>query len=249
MCPDSPASNLDRPANPGRLVGLLLVVQLATGLIVPYILLLPLTLRPAAFLEAAAPREVLVRFNVLSLFLGGALAVAVSTLTWSAVRHRAPLWGLWMLVLAGANLALQVVENAHWMTMLSVSQAYAEADPASATAYATIGIAVRSAWRWAHYTHILVVVARFFALYAALFRAAVVPRPVAVLGIAVCALHTAGITLPAFAGYRVSQPMIFGMPLGFATLALAVTLIAKGFVTPRADSEAVAKRLEDPRRR
>jgi hypothetical protein len=225
--------SMSREPNPGRLVGLLLVVQLATGLIVPYILLLPLMPPPAAFLDAAAPREALVRFNVLALLLGGALAVAVSTLTWPTVRGRAPGWGLWMLILAGANLALQVVENAHWLTMLSVSRAFVGADSGGATAFAAVGVAVRSAWRWAHYTHILVVVGWFFAFFTALLRAGVVPRPLAIFGIATCGLHFVGITLPAFAGYQVPQPMIFGMPLGFATLAVAILLIAKGFAAAR----------------
>ena len=38
----------------GRIIGMLLLVHLATGLIVPYVLLLPLTTPPAGFLETAA---------------------------------------------------------------------------------------------------------------------------------------------------------------------------------------------------
>lgn len=220
---------MSREPNPGRLVGLLLVAQLATGLLVPYILLLPLTFGPAAFLEAAAPRESLVRLCVLSLFLGGALSVAISASTWPVARSRAPRWALWMLLLSGANLALQAVENAHWMTMLSVSRAFAEAGPGGADAFAAVGVAVRSAWRWAHYAHILVVVGWLLAVFTTLLRAGLVPRPLAIFGIATCVLHFVGITLPAFAGYQVPQPIVFGMPLGFATLGVAGALFARGF--------------------
>ena len=38
----------------GRIIGMLVLVHLASGLIVPYVLLRPLTTLPAGFLEAAA---------------------------------------------------------------------------------------------------------------------------------------------------------------------------------------------------
>ncbi|TPW12359.1 MAG: hypothetical protein FD129_1478 [bacterium] len=194
-----------------------------------YVVLKPITTAPAGFLETAAAMDGLVRFNILLLFLGGALSVGISAAVWPVVRERGYRLGLWMLALAAANFTLQLIENAHWLTMLSVSHAYADADAAGAEAYRPIGIAVRSAWRWAHYSHILVVVGWFFALYAALFRSRVMPRALSAAGMATCGLHFVGITLPIFAGYRMPLPMLFGMPLGVATLAAAIWLMAKGF--------------------
>lgn len=221
------------PKTLGRIVGLLLLVLLPTGLIVPYIALKPLTTAPAGFLETAAALDGLVRFNVLLLFLGGALTVAVSAAVWPVLRERSPGLALWVLALATANFTLQIIENANWLTMLSVSHASAEAGAAGAEAYRPIGIAVRSAWRWAHYSHIFIVVGWFGALYAAFFRAAVMPRILAVAGMATCALHCIGITLPVFGGYQMPQPMLFGMPLAPATLAVAAWLMARGFPPPR----------------
>lgn len=216
----------------GRIVGLLLLVLLPTGLIVPYIALKPLTTAPAGFLETAAARDGLVRFSVLLLVLGGTLTVAISAGVWPVLRQHSPRLGLWVLALATANFTLQLVENAHWLTMLSVSHGFAAAGTAGAEAYRPIGVAVRSAWRWAHYAHIFVVVGWFGALYGAFFRAALVPRLLAVAGMATCVLHFIGITLPAFAGFQMPQPMLFGMPLAPATLAVAVWLMARGFPAP-----------------
>lgn len=218
----------------GRLIGLLLLVHLAAGLIVPYVFLVPLTAPPAAFLETAAGMSVPIRLNVLLLFVGGAVSVGVSVALWPAVRERSPRLGLWLLALAGVNFTLQIVENGHWLSMLSVSEAYAEAGAADARLFQSLGIVVRSAFKWAHYSHILVVVGWLFTLYCLLYRCAMVPRALATLGMVTSLLHFTGITLPAFAGYRMPFPELFGMPLGLADLVLAVWLMANGFKEPSA---------------
>lgn len=228
----------------GRIIGMLLLVHLATGLIVPYVLLLPLTTLPAGFLETAAGMSAQVRLNVLLLFVGGAVSVGISVAAWPAVRERSYRLGLWLLALAVVNFTLQLVENGHWLSMLSVSQAYAEAGAADAGLFQSLGIVVRSAFKWAHYSHILVVVGWLFTLYCLLFRCAMVPRAVAAIGMVASVLQFTGITLPAFAGYRMPFPELFGMPLGLANLVLAVWLMAKGFKEPYATPGAEAHRVE-----
>ncbi len=216
----------------GRLIGVLLLVHLVMGLILPYVLLRPLTTVPAGFLDTAAGMPVLVRLNVLVLFVGGALPVAIITAGWPVFRPGNPALALWLLVLAAVNLSLQVVENAHWLSMLSVSQAYAQAGAADAGTYQSIGIAVRSAWKWAHYSHIFVVVGWIFLFYALLFRATLVPRALAAAGLVTAVLQFTGITLPEFLGYRMPRPEFFGMPLGLANLVLGSWLIVKGLDSP-----------------
>jgi len=103
---------------------------------------------------------------------------------------------------------------------------------------------VRSAFKWAHYSHILVVVGWLFTLYCLLFRCAMVPRALAAIGMAASVLHFIGITLPVFAGYRMPFPTLFGMPLGLANLVLVVWLMAKGFKEPYATPGAEAHRVE-----
>jgi hypothetical protein len=124
---------------------------------------------------------------------------------------------------------MQIVENAHWLSMLSLSQAYIEAGAVDVGRVQSLGLLLRVAWKWAHYSHILVVVAWLFTFFGLLFRGAMVPRALAALGMATAVLHTIGITLPVFAGYRMSHPDLYGMPLGVVDLALILWLMAKGF--------------------
>ena len=220
----------------GRRVGMLLVVQLLAGLIVPYVLLQPVQ---ANFLEAAAGAALLVRVCMLALFVGAAVSVAIAIGTWPHVRTRGDGPGLWLLVLAVINFTLQLLENTHWLSMLSVSQAYAAADAANAASFEPLAVVVRAAWRWAHYSHILVVVGWLFTLYCVLYRCAMVPRVLAIIGMVTCLMQFVGITLPAFGGYRMPMPTLLGMPLGVANLMLALWLMAKGF-KERQKSESIA---------
>lgn len=224
----------------GRIIGMLLLVHLATGLIVPYVLLLPLQ---AGFLETAAGMSSLVRLSVLLLFVGGAVSVGISVAAWPVVRERSYGLGLWLLALSVVNFTLQILENSHWLSMLSVSQAYAEAGAADAKLFQSLRIVVHSAFKWGHYSHILVVVGWLFTLYCLLFRCAMVPRALAAIGMVASVLHFTGITLPAFGGYSMPFPTLLGMPLGLANLVLAVWLMAKGFkepcTTPGAEAHGV----------
>jgi hypothetical protein len=212
----------------GRVVGLLLLVQL-TALILPYVLLLPVSARSGAFLESAAPMEGIVRMCVLILFVGGAVSLGISVTAWGTVRERQHRLGLWLLALAVMNFTLQLIENAHWLTLLSISQAYASAGSANPEIFQALGVAAHASFRWAHYSHILIVVAWLFTLYLLFHRSAIVPRPIAALGMGGAFLHFIGITLPAFGGYRMPYPDLFGAPLGIATLIAALWLVAKGF--------------------
>ncbi len=217
--------------NVGRIIGVLVLLHLATGLIVPYVLLRPLT-TPPGFLETAAGMPYRVRLNVLVLFLGGAIPVGIAVALWPIARRFGHALGLWLLTLAAVNLSLQIVENGHWLSMLSLSEAYAEAGPAEAALFQSLGSVVRAAWRWEHYSHIFTVVAWLFVLYALLYRYALVPRVLAVAGLVTAVLQFVGITLPVFLDYRMPFPTLFGMPLGLANVALASWLLAMGFKEP-----------------
>jgi hypothetical protein len=226
----------------GRMIGMSLLVHLAIGLIVPYVLLQPLTKPPADFLDTAARMSAQVRLNVFLLFMGGAISVVISIAAWPVVREHSYRLGLWLLALALVNFTLQIVENSHWLSMLSVSQAYAEASAAEAGLFRSLGIVVRSAWKWAHYSHILVVVGWIFTLYCLVFRCALVPRALAAIGMVTSVLQVTGITLPVFAGYRMPFPELFGMPLGLSNLVLSVWLLAKGFKEPDGTTTTLARR-------
>jgi hypothetical protein len=221
----------------GQAVGLLLLVQLATGLILPYVLLLPVSTPAGAFLDTAADMAGTIRLSVLMLFVGGAASLAIAILAWPAAREAQPRLGLWVVTLAAINFTLQLIENAHWLSLLSISQAFGSADGAHVEMHRALGLAAHATFRWAHYSHILIVVAWLFSLYLLLYRGAMAPRPIALFGMGAALLHFIGITLPAFGGYRMPYGDLFGAPLGLAAMVLALWLMARGFANSSPQAE------------
>ena len=212
----------------GRIIGILLLAHLITGLTAPYMMLQPLT-APLAFAANTGSGSFRVRLSVMLLFVGGAITVAIAVAAWPALREASTALALWVLALAVANFTLQCVENAAWMSMLTLSQDYAKAASADLSVYQVVGAAVRSAWKWVHYTHLLVMVSWMFVLFLALGHSVLIPRVLAALGLITTLLQITGITLPQFIPYPSPAPVAMGLPLGFVYLALAVWLMAKGF--------------------
>jgi hypothetical protein len=221
----------------GRAVGLLLLVQVLAGLIVPYVLLLPVS-SPSGFLDSAAGMAGTLRLSVLMLVVGGAASFAIAATLWPEVRERWGGLGLWLLALATINFTLQLIENAHWLSLLSLSQAYAASGGAQQEMFEALGLAAHASFRWAHYSHILIVVAWLFTLFLLLHRSALAPRPIAAAGMGAALLHFVGIILPAFGGYLMPYGDLFGAPLGVAALVLALWLMAKGFAGAGSRAEA-----------
>lgn len=212
----------------GRMVGLLLLVHLISGLTTPYIMLRPLT-TPLSYNANDPAHAFQVRLSVMLLFVGGAITVAIAVTALPVFRQYSYALALWVLALAIANLSLQCIENAAWMSMFNLSQEYAKAAVTDVGFYNLIGAAVRSAWKWVHYTHLLVMVSWIFMLCVALWRSALVPRALAGLGLLTSLLQITGITLPQFVPYPSPIPIAMGMPLGFVYLALSLWLMTKGF--------------------
>lgn len=214
--------------NTGRTIGVLLLVHLLTGLITPYIMLRPLN-SPLSFNANDPGNAFQVRLSVMLLFVGGAVTVAIAIVALPAIRQYSYALGLWVLALAVANFSLQCIENAAWMSMFTLSQDYANAGAADAGVYNVVGAAVRSAWKWVHYTHLLVMVSWMLMLIVGLWRSELVPRILGVPGVITCLLQITGITLPQFIPYPSPAPTAMGLPLGFVYLALSLWLLVKGF--------------------
>jgi hypothetical protein len=210
----------------GRVVGLLLLVHLAAGLTLPFILLQP-ALGPPGFLRAAAGRPGLIRAAVFLLFAGSTVPVAVAIAAWPVFRRHASATALWLGALAVAGFSLQCVDNGALLSMLSLSQAYAGADAARADLFQVVASAVSSARRWAHYSFLLVVGSWILVLFALLYRSRLVPRALAAFGLVGSLLQITGVTLRALLGFPPETRL--AMPLAPAYVGLAVWLIVKGF--------------------
>src|SRR5256712_7847610 len=87
----------------GRIVGVLLLLHLAAGLTVPFILLHPLV-TPPGFLASAAGVPNQVRAAVILLFVGSAITIGIASAAWSGFRQYSSAMALWLPALAGGRL-------------------------------------------------------------------------------------------------------------------------------------------------
>lgn len=214
------------PRRTAGLVGVLLLVQLA-GLIAPFVLLHPLV--PADFVEQAAASSSQVRTAVLLLFWNCALTIGLSIAVWPLFRQHGEGLALLLVAVSAVMFSLQAVDNAHLLSMLALSRQYVE--EGGGDLLRAMAMTVRSTRRWVHYSELFSIEAWIFVFYSLLYRAALVPRALSVLGLMTVILHFTGIVLPFFLGY--SSVMALGVPMGLSHLGLVLWLTIKGFREPR----------------
>lgn len=221
---------MNSPRQTGRIIGVLLLAHFATGLFTPYIILRPLN-NPLTFAGNDPTHAALVRLGVMLLFVGGAVPIAIAVTARRIFREYIPALTLWLLAFAVANFALQCVENAAWMSMFSLSQAYGKAAAGELGFYNLIAASVRWNWKWVHYTHLLIMVSWLFIFFVGLWRSGLVPRAFAALGMLTALMQITGITLPQFIPYPTPPMIVMGLPLGIVYLALSIWLMVSGFAT------------------
>ncbi|MEW6736184.1 MAG: DUF4386 domain-containing protein [Acidobacteriota bacterium] len=206
----------------GRIIGLLLLVQLA-GLIVPFVLLLPMT--TTDFLANAAANTSQIRLALLLLLVNCALTIGISIVTYPVFREYNSAMALLLVVVSVIMFSLQAVDNVHLISMLSLSEQYVKAG-GSEELFQTLSVVVRSTRRWAHYSELLIIDTWIFLLYSLLYRFRLVPRVLAGFGLITVLLHFTAIPLPLLLGY--SSVTLLGVPMAFSHISLAIWLLAKG---------------------
>lgn len=197
---------------PGRLVGLLLLVQLA-GLIVPFVLLLPLTRGPASSLANAAGAETQIKLAVLLLLANCALTIGISLAVYRVIREQSEALALSLVAVSVIMFLLQAVDNVQVLSLLSLSQHYHTAG-GPAEPFQALAAAMGATRRWAHLSELLAIDAWFFLFFGILFRYALVPRAVAAFALATVLLHFTGVPARMFLGLGPITPMAASMALG-----------------------------------
>jgi len=210
----------------GRLTGTLLLIHLAGGLILPYVLLQPV-FAPPGFLENAAAHAARMRAAVFRLFMSGAITVTVSLTALPVLRRCSERLATLLVALAAVNLALHAVENGTLLSLLSLSQEHVRQGASHASLFEGLAVAAGTARRWAHFTHLLVVGNWLFTLFVVLWRSAQVPRLIAGAGMAAAVLQLAGVPLRAILGLDIITAL--AIPLAPACLAVAAWLVFTGF--------------------
>ena len=212
----------------GRTVGILLLLQLAGALTLPFILLRPLITGSPGFLTAAAENSFQIRAAVLLSFVGAALTVSLGITAFPVLRRFSNAAALSFLAACLISCTLDFVHSGTVMSMLSISQNYVNGNAGSETEmYQLVGTAVASARRWAHFTQLVGFGGWIFVLNLSLLRFALVPRPLAALGLLGITSQFIGVTLSGFIGYKMIGEM--AMPMLPIQIAVALWLIVKGF--------------------
>lgn len=210
----------------GRAVGILLLLQLAAGLTVPFILLMPVSGGAPDFLTKAAEHSVQIRTAVLISFVGAALTLSLGITALPVLRRYSERVAFLLLTVCAISSALDFVHAGTVMSMLSFSTQFTNAGAADPAFYQITGGAVAAARRWAHYTQLAAFGGWISVFYSSLFRFALIPRVLAALGLMGIALQFIGVTLSGILGYPpISQMAIPLLPIQITT---SVWLIFKG---------------------
>ncbi|MDQ3798122.1 MAG: DUF4386 domain-containing protein [Acidobacteriota bacterium] len=211
----------------GRAVGILLLLQLAAGLTVPFILMKPLVAGSPGFLTAAAENAFQIRAGVLLAFIGGALTFGIAVTAFPVFRRYSGAAAIWFPAVCAVSWTLDIVHGGAAMSMLSLSQEYLKGSGAEAELYQVVGTAVAAARRWAHFAQLAAIGGWIFLFYGSLFRFALIPRALAAVGLVGIALQFTGVTLMMFLGYGLISEM--AMPMLPIQIAVAAWLIVRGF--------------------
>lgn len=211
----------------GRTVGILLGLQLAAALTLPFILSKPITLGSPAFLTAVAAHSFQIRSAVLLSFVGAALTVFLGITAFEQFRLYSKSAALLFVVVCAVSCTLDLVQAGTIMAMLSISREFVTSGATDSRLYQVVGAAVSSARRAAHSTQLLAIGGWMFVFYISLLRFKLVPRMLAAIGVLGVILQFIGVTLMMLLGYRSIGEL--AMPLLPIQISVVIWLIVKGF--------------------
>jgi hypothetical protein len=208
----------------GRIIGVLILAQMIGAYLVNFGLLGPV-FDPPGYLVNAAGHAARVGLSVILGIATGMVSAGIAITAYAAFRQHSHAMALWFVALSVVGLALTVVENSNVMSLLSLSEAYAQAGVADRDLFGALRGVVAATRNWAHYTALLVAGCTLLVFYGVLFRFALVPRALSAFGLTAVVLQIIAVAMPLF-----GQGIVFLMlaPLGISQLALALWLIAKG---------------------
>ena len=153
----------------GRIVGGLLLLLIIGGILTNFVLTASLFGEPG-FLVAAAGNAPKIALSALVGVAMGLVSIGVASLLYPVFRQRSQTLGLFYFALVVAGFALTVVENISVMSLLSLSQSYAEAGGAQPELYEGLKTVVKFARNWTHYISMIVSGCTLFVFYFAMFR-------------------------------------------------------------------------------
>lgn len=223
----------------GRVVGILLLLQMASALIVPFVLMDPLVKGYPAYLETAAASGANIRLAVALACFGLGLTLALGVWLYPVLRPYSKRAALWFLAVCAVSAGLDAVHNGSVMSMLAVGEKFAASAGADSALYQSWAAAAGSMRRSAHIVQLFAIGAWMATFYISLWRFRLVPRPLSTLGLIGVASQFTGVTAMMFLGF--SPIGYLAMPLAPIHAATAIWLVVKGFSNfPTSDAETAA---------
>lgn len=223
----------------GRAVGIFLLLQMASALILPFVLMSALVRGYPAYLETAASSSMSIRAGVALAFVGAGLTLCIGIWMFRVLRRYSERAAIWFLAVCAISCALDAVHNGTVLSMLGAGEAVARAAGADTAAYHGWAASAGSLRRTAHIVQLVAIGAWMMSFYVLLWRFRLVPRVISTLGILGVASQISGVTVMMFLG---NSPIGYlAMPIAPIHAATAIWLIVKGFP---ADPNAADERFD-----
>ncbi|HET7203385.1 MAG TPA: DUF4386 family protein [Steroidobacteraceae bacterium] len=213
---------------PARVIGVLLLVQMAVGPVVNFALLGPAMSAAPGFLQNAAGHATEVRLATLLALVGSACSVGIALAFLSVLPTHDRSLGSWILVLAVTGLCAAVLEGSALRAMLALSEEFVRTGSGDVAAFTPTAVALRAVRHAAHYALLLLAGAQLVLLYAGLWHLRLVPRVLAGAGVVAAMLLVGAAVGPLMGGHVV---MLLLAPLGLCQFALAGWLMIRGFAS------------------
>ena len=216
------------PQQLGRIVGMLLLLEVVVAILVNFVFTAPLFGEPG-FLVNAAPHATQIAQSVVIGIALGLVSLAVASLLYPLFKVHLPRLALFYFALVTAGFVLAIAENISVMSMLSLSQAYSGAEAAQEQLFQGLRLVVKETRNWTHYIGLIVSGITLFSFYLILLRTKLIPRLISAVGLLAVCSQLIAVGMPLF-GREVDFRML--APLGLVQIALALWLLVKGFTEP-----------------
>lgn len=205
----------------GRTLGILLLLQMAAALVLPFVLLRPVSVGSSAFPAAAVENAGQIRTAVLISYFGAVLTIAIGVTVWPILRRMGERFAVAFIAACMISATLDAVHNASVMAMLS----FAKQNVGTNVSPELAGV-VYAGRVSAHYAQLFAIGAWMFIFYVSMWRFRLIPRILAGLGLIAIPLQFSGVTLSHYIGYPMQGGL--AMPLAPVHVAVGIWLIIKG---------------------
>ena len=211
--------------NVGRLIGILLLLQVAGGISVNLFLTAPLFGSPG-FLITGAEYAQQIGVSVLVGLITSGLSLTVAIVAFPVFRTTHPQLSIGLIALSAVGLSLAAVENIGLMSMVSFSESYARASAAEQDVLEAVKGIVAASRNWSHYIGLIISGCILLLFYTVLYGSRLVPRILAGFGLIAVLLQLSSVSLPLL-GYSVIFLML--APLGICQIVVSIWLMVRGF--------------------